>query len=358
MRYFSAYENVRDNCKFDFLGGLAIGTGITVDAGIVVLESISLVRSGNRGMSMVESAIKGTVFVAAPVVASVLTTVVVFLPIVFLEGLAGAVFRDLALSVSFSIFISLFSSLTLVPMFASLDIGSMRFRFPGNERVRSAVSGFAELSDRATSGIIEFYGKTINMALARRGAVISAGVISLFAGLLLFLFIEKEVMPAVDPGEFSIVIEMPGGTPLSRTSEFCRMIEERLGSTDGINFYFTKAGCDPDDNISEKISGRGSDYALIRVFINRSSGRSSREIIDELKGVIKSGDNVSITYNLKEDIVGSFFSSGRSSVNIELYGSSIDELREGGKKIKGFLQFMMPEKYFFRNVRESPRALG
>ena len=100
------------------MGGLAIGTGMTVDAGIVVLESISLVRSGNRGMSMVESAIKGTVFVAAPVVASVLTTVVVFLPIVFLEGLAGAVFRDLALSVSFSIFIS-FQFLTLVPMLAS-----------------------------------------------------------------------------------------------------------------------------------------------------------------------------------------------------------------------------------------------
>jgi len=340
------------------LGGLAIGTGITVDAGIVVLESISLVRNSNRGMSMVESAIRGTVVVAAPVVASVLSTVVVFLPIVFLEGLAGAVFRDLALSVSFSIFISLFSSLTLVPMLASLDTGSMRFRFPGNERIRSAASGFAELSDRATSGIIEFYGKTINMALARRGAVISAGVISLFAGLLLFMFIEKEVMPAVDPGEFSIVIEMPGGTPLSRTSEFCGMIEEKLGSTDGILFYFTKAGCDPDDNISEKISGRGSDYALIRVFINRSAGRSSREIIDELKGSIKSGDNVSIAFNLKEDIVGSFFSSGRSSINIELYGSGIDELREGGKKIKGILAGYEGLKNISSGMdRESPELL-
>jgi len=340
------------------LGGLAIGTGMTVDAGIVVLESISLARSSNQRMTMMESAIKGTAVVAVPVLASVLSTVVVFLPIVFLEGLAGAVFRDLALSVSFSISISLFSSLTLVPMLASLDIEGMKFSFPGNEKIKSVASGFAELSDRVTSGIIELYERTIRQALERKGAVITAGALSLFAGLFLFLFIEREVMPAVDPGEFSMVIEMPGGTPLEQTSEFCRMIEAKLRSTDGIRFYFTKAGCDPEDNISERISGKGSDFAVIRIFINRSSGRSSREIIEELKSSIVCGNNVTVSYNLKEDLVGSFFASEGSSLGIEIYGSCVEDLREGGKKVKGILAGYQGLKGIYSEMdRESPELL-
>lgn len=340
------------------LGGLAVGTGITVDAGIVVLESIAILRMEDERLSMVESAIKGTASIAAPVIASVLSSVVVFLPIVFLEGLAGAVFRDLALAVSFSILISLLSSLTLVPMLASIDTESMRFRFQDNERLKNAASGISELSDRATGRMILFYERSIRLALAEKRKVIAAGVLSLVAGLFLFLFVEREVMPSVDPGEFSIEIEMPGGTPLSRTSDFCMSVEQRLLSTEGVGYIFAKAGCDPDDNISERISGRGTDFAIIRVFVDREKGKTSREIIDELKSGIKSGVDVTVTYNLKEDLVGSFFSSEGSSINIELYGNNAGELREGGRKVREILSNYNGVKRVHSVMdRESPELL-
>ncbi len=340
------------------LGGLAIGTGITVDAGIVVLESISLVRKEEKMLSMIEFSIKGTAAVAAPVIASALSTVVVFLPIVFLDGLAGAVFRDLALAVSFSIIISLISSLTLVPMLAAIDTERMKLKFSGIESLMGLMSGMSNLSDRFTESIIMFYEKTIRFALGRKREVIAAGAVSLAAGMILFLFIEREIMPPVDPGEFSIELQMPGGTPLSHTSAFCSNIEERLLSTEGVGYIFSKAGCDPDDNISERISGKGADYALIRVFIDRSAGRSSREIIEVLKDTVRAGENVVITYNLKEDLVGSFFSQGLSSLNIELYGNDIGDLRDGGKVVKGILSGYQGLKNIFSVMdRESPELL-
>ncbi len=340
------------------LGGLAIGTGITVDAGIVVLESIALVREEEKGLSMIASAIKGTVSIAGPVIASVLSSVVVFLPIVFLEGLAGAVFKDLALSVSFSILISLISSLSLVPMLASLDTESMRFRFRGDERFREALSGIGDLSDRVTESMIGFYERSIIFALGRKREVIAAGIVSLAAGIVLFLFINREVMPTVDPGEFTIEIEMPGGTALSQTSDLCRGIEERLLSTAGVGYVFAKAGCDPDDNISERISGRGTDYAKIRVFVDRGAGRSSREIIDELRSIVKTGENVTLTYSLKEDLVGSFFSADSSALNIELYGNDTGELREGGKRIRDMIAGYPGIKRITSAMdRESPELL-
>lgn len=340
------------------LGGLAVGTGITVDAGIVVLESIAILRTEEKGLSMVESAIKGTASIAAPVIASVLSSVVVFLPIVFLEGLAGAVFRDLALAVSFSILISLLSSLTLVPMLASLDTENMRSGLPGNEKLRNAASGLSELSDRVTERMILFYERSIRLALARKRMVIAAGALSLAAGMFLFLFVEREVMPSVDPGEFSIEIEMSGGTPLSRTSDFCMSVEQRLLSTEGVRYIFSKAGCDPDDNISERISGRGTDFAIIRVFVDRDRGRTSREIIDELKSCIKSGSDVTLTYNLKEDLVGSFFTMEGASVNIELYGNNAGDLREGGRRVRDILStFNGVQRIHSVMDRESPELL-
>ncbi|HOP63472.1 MAG TPA: efflux RND transporter permease subunit [Spirochaetota bacterium] len=315
------------------LGGLAIGSGMTVDAGIVVLEAIYIARIENENLSMAESAVRGTVSVAAPVTASVLSTVVVFLPIVFLEGLAGAVFRDLALAVSFSIIISLFSSLTLVPMLASIDMSGMKPGFPGSSGLKRVLQRMYNLSERMTERITLFYERTIISALRKRRLVVSLGMASLAAGIFLFLFIEKEVMPSVDPGEFSIEVEMPGGTPLARTAGFCGEIEQRLLTMKGVKYVFTKAGCDPEDNISERISGKGSDSALIRVYLDRDAGCSSSEIIHELRGNINGSKEVTLSFNLKEDLVGSLFPGRGAFISVELYGNDTAELRDGGKKI-------------------------
>ena len=100
------------------LGGLALATGLVVDDSIVVLESIAKARE--RGLGIVQAAIVGTREVSMAVVASTLTTIAVFLPLVFVEGIAGQLFRDQALTVALAIAISLVVSMTLIPMLSSI----------------------------------------------------------------------------------------------------------------------------------------------------------------------------------------------------------------------------------------------
>ena len=101
------------------LGGLALATGMVVDNSIVVLENIAKMRE--RGMGVLEAAIKGTCEVGMAVTASTLTTVAVFFPLVFVEGIAGQLFRDQALTVTIAMLISLVVAMTLIPMLASLQ---------------------------------------------------------------------------------------------------------------------------------------------------------------------------------------------------------------------------------------------
>src|SRR5690606_29607300 len=109
------------------LGGLALATGLVVDDSIVVLESVAKARE--RGLGILEAAISGTREVFMAVVASTLTTIAVFLPLVFVEGIAGQLFRDQALTVSIAIAVSLLVSMTLIPMLSSLK-GRPPLAFP------------------------------------------------------------------------------------------------------------------------------------------------------------------------------------------------------------------------------------
>lgn len=132
------------------LAGLALATGMVVDDSIVVLESIAKARE--RGLGILEAAIQGAGEVSMAVVASTLTTVAVFFPLVFVEGVAGQLFKDQALTVSIALMISLIVSLTLIPMLSSLKAGSpMAFAeeaqapVPVRERLRLALASLKSL---------------------------------------------------------------------------------------------------------------------------------------------------------------------------------------------------------------------
>jgi HAE1 family hydrophobic/amphiphilic exporter-1 len=321
------------------LGGLAVGTGMMVDAGIVVLESIQDYKDDDKSLTGFDAAFKGAMNVAAPVTASVLTSIIVFLPIVFLSGLSGAVFRDLALTVSFALIFSLISSLTLIPMLAGLNItlslSSDRLKTGTGRSLESISEKLNDLSDKTMSAVEKFYESVIAAALRDKKRVITAGCMAMFTGIFLFIFIDGELMPTVDPGEFSIEIELPGGTALSGTSGICETFENYIKSRGGAEFIFTKAGSDPDDNISEKISGRGADYAMIKVFMKK--GISAEELIAELKENLRFSDRAKITYRMKEDLVASVFSAAKGKTEIEIYGNNEADLRESGNAVKDML---------------------
>lgn len=169
------------------LAGLALATGMVVDDSIVVLESIAKARE--RGLGVLESALSGTREVGMPVVATTLTTVAVFLPLVFVEGVAGQLFKDQALTVSIALLISMAVALTLVPMLASLKatapMGFPVEREPGMVPLATHASGRAALFGAPLRAVRTRVGGRVGEALAWVAAVLAAPFIALFALLSL-----------------------------------------------------------------------------------------------------------------------------------------------------------------------------
>lgn len=317
------------------LGGLAVGIGMMVDSGIVVLESIcGRKKEGNYDKT--EAAISGVRDVAAPVTSSILTTIIVFVPVVFLSGMAGAVFSDLSLTVSFALLFSLATSLTLVPMLACYG-SSATFFFMPDSTVKFQKGIFA-VSDKLVKRLIDAYEKIIVYSLARSRMVIMTGASVFFAGIFIMAVPEREIMPSVDPGEFVVEIEMPGGTPIEETSSFSKSIEEFISTIPGVEHVFAKAGSDPDDNIAERISGRGGDYAEVRVFLKKSSRLSSERAISKVRNGFTPGEEVKLTYRIRDDITSYLFNSGGDSVEVEIYGGEGRELDYAGSRVMDILR--------------------
>ncbi len=211
------------------LGGLALGVGMLVDNSIVVLENIYRIRE-EEGLPPAEAAEKGTDEVFAAIIASTLTTLVVFLPLVFLEGMAGLMFREFALVVAFSLICSLAAAVLLVPMLATR---MMRIQ-EGKEQ-----SGFAKrlfaVSEAGFRAMENEYKSAIHWCLNHRWLTLLVTFLLLAGSVALMTKIDVEQMPKTDEGNITVNAEMETGIRLDlmsqRTLELERAILENVPET-------------------------------------------------------------------------------------------------------------------------------
>ena len=198
------------------MGGLALGIGMMVDSSIVILENIFTHRQ--RGASLIDAATKGAAELGPAVVASTLTTMVVFLPIVFVKGIAADLMTPLALTVSFSLLASLVVALTVVPMMSS--------------RLLTDKSVTAQLKSGGLNKwfllLRERYRKGLDWALRHRKTVVIVTLVAFFGSFVLVPFIGAEVAPESDQGYMDIYIETPRGTGLAETEKMLRTVTARL----------------------------------------------------------------------------------------------------------------------------------
>ncbi len=203
------------------LGGLALGVGMLVDNSIVVLENIY--RHREEGASPRDAAIRGGDELTAAVIASTLTTLVVFLPLIFTRGVSGALFKQLAYVVAFALLCSLVVALTLVPMFAArlLTEDSNAPKDPKRWTVRL----FA-LSEKVFTGVESWYGKSLGKALDAPGTLMGTVLLMMLASLLCLRGIGFELMPAADEGELRLNIKMEPGIRIPIIEAKVRQLEE------------------------------------------------------------------------------------------------------------------------------------
>ena len=252
------------------LGGLTLGIGLLVDNSIVVLEAIQ--RQRDRGLDEAEAARAGSGEVARAVVASTLTTICVFVPIVFVEGIAGQLFGDQALTVTYSLVVSLLVALTVIPMLASRDATS--WRRESADQLQSA-SPLGKVATRGAVGVARavklllkavghavaaltrpllklFHGAFNILARAYEGHIawvlrhpiitLAVAGLALAGSLVLVPILGRELVPELVQGEFYVNTELPPGTHLDVTQRRLAALERTAGDLDGVRTVYSISG--------------------------------------------------------------------------------------------------------------------
>ena len=354
------------------LGGLALGVGMLVDNSIVVLESIHR-RREQAAADADRSAltIRGAGEVGGAVTASTLTTVAVFVPIVFVVvGVAGQIFRDQALTVTFSLLVSLIVALTFTPMAmawgarggAAPEGESLGFRgrlfawtrFAGVHRnvwwyprvflmgvvlflpvllttlVRAAglglgraagwiltplTAGFGALWPRLARG----YSRLLAGALVRRGLVLSLVVLLAAGAVWLFPSLGSELIPPLAQGEFTLGLELPEGTPLSRTDATVAAIERELAEVDGVELTASDVGVSREGDTSAQ--RRKENRAEIHVRLDRADKVREEQVLEGVRGVLAGYPDVAL--KLRRQSLFSF----NAPVEVDVYGYNLVDLQ-------------------------------
>jgi HAE1 family hydrophobic/amphiphilic exporter-1 len=199
-------------------GGLALGIGMLVDNSIVVLDNIFHHRE--NGANAIESSFKGSSEVISAVFASTMTTLVVFFPVVFIRGISGIMFRQLAYVVSFSLACSLFAAITLVPMLSSRFLKMKSIEGEGN-----FISRFFKSVGESYDTLEQFYGRVVNWALHHRKTVLAVSLILFIVSVLMVPLVGMELMPSADESEVRVNVEMEVGTRLELLDSTVSAIE-------------------------------------------------------------------------------------------------------------------------------------
>jgi hydrophobic/amphiphilic exporter-1 (mainly G- bacteria), HAE1 family len=235
------------------LGGLALGVGLLMDNSIVVIENIF--RHREQGLAPAAAAALGAEEVQAAIVTSTLTTIAVFGPIIYVEGIAGALFASLSLAVAFSLGVSVIVALSLLPVMAARWGSDHDIAEPTRTRramravggairrpVVRATTPFLDSFDRGFHRFHEWYERLLASALRHRGRVVALGLAIFVVTVVVGLRLERSVLPEVDQGAFRAVITLPRGTPLEVTESTAEALESMIMQDKDVDAVFSRIG--------------------------------------------------------------------------------------------------------------------
>ena len=330
------------------LGGLALGVGMLVDNSIVVLESVRRYR--DQGLSSLEAARQGSSVVGKAVIAATLTTICVFVPIVFVEGVAGQLFRDQALTVTYSLVASLIVALMLIPMLSSLAMsrlaqeeeapGGMLVRAPAHvvRAVKMVLDRLGRLIglllrplywgfDTAYGFLAAAYPKALDWSLRHRAWVLI--VFFIFSGLVLQrgLSLGVELIPEMSQGEFLVDLEWPAGTPLENNAQRTAALDGPIHSLDPVIAVFSLIGS----------LGQSGGYAgerkenIAQIYVRLEDGSTRQDEEEAMEQVRRDLSNVpDLQYKFSRPSYFSF----RTPVEVEISGYNLQTLRLLAEEVK------------------------
>ena len=362
------------------LGGVALGVGMLVDNSIVVLEAID--RHRKRGIQLAQAVYQGTVEVSRAVTASTLTTVAVFLPLIFVEGIAGQLFKDQALTITYALLASLIVALLFIPMVLSRtsrvvtpegEVSAPEPRvLPPAGRIRTilrkvsavlrallrflfvdivrilltdirrlfriagrgidwVISPALNLFDRAFGRLTDFYPRVLGWSLSNKSLVFGFAVILGVAALGASRFLGAELIPPLTQGEFAFEIRLPEGRPLAHTDRVVSRIEAKVAEYPEVATVFSSIGGSTENQFARN-SARENQAQLYVVMKDSRDQVAEAQVIERIREQLHLQPEV--TYKFERPTLFSF----RTPVEVEIYAYSLDTLRDVAEKVRGELE--------------------
>ncbi len=345
------------------MGGLTLGVGMLIDNSIVVMDNIFRFRQ--RGARPNEAAKLGTDEMAMPITASTLTTICVFLPFLFTEGLAAQLFKQMALTITFSLLCSLLIALTLIPTLTTKFIRNIhedsykRIKFI-NKILTWAQEKFNQLE--------EFYGKAIRWSLANRKKVVLYTAAAIIFGLILLPITGMEFIPESNENRIIFNAELPIGTNLTTTESMMKEIENKLFTIlDKSEYTAISVRAGSGEGFAAAFMGTMNNSGRIEILLKpqKQLKRSIKEIKSTIRKELTGFPGVIFNYNVSQG-----FMQGGADIQIEVYGYDMEqsnnfsnEIKNAIKDVKGLVDIDIsrkegyPEKVIIVN-REKASKMG
>ena len=289
------------------LSGLALGVGMLVDNSIVVIENIYRMRN-EEGASAKKAAIEGARQVSGAILASTLTTVCVFLPIVFTKGITRQLFVDMGLTIAYSLLASLLTALTIVPM---MSAGVLR------ETKEKETNFFGKIRS--------IYGNILEKALDHKGLVLAGALILFVGSIVLAMSRGTEFMPAMESTQISMTLETEKGTSLEDTAKEADKVMDEVGRIKDIEDVGALVSTS-DLMGTQTVTNQVSFYAIT----NDNPELSNKELQKEIEKRTKDVDGELTIYMSNMDMSA----LGSSGVNVQIQGKDLDKLQEISSDIK------------------------
>ena len=300
------------------LSGLAIGVGMLVDNSIVVVENTYRLRA--LGYSRVQSAVSGAVQVAGAITSSTLTTICVFVPIIFVDGMTKDIFMDLALTVAYSLIASLIVALTLVPAMA-----------------KGLLAKDTKKSILSQEGrTIKSYKKLAAWSLCHKKILIIASVVILVASTALAFSRGFSYMPSMSTPQISATLQMPDESTLEETSEVTDAVSEEIRKIDGVKTVGAMLSSDTLGMIGMSSGQQDVTSTMLYIILDENKADNGKLINKKLEKLAKKYD-CEITTSSGMDMSSMM---GGSGVAVNLYSDDLDQLRSTGAAIEKELRGM------------------
>ncbi len=285
------------------MGALVIAIGMMVDSSIVVLESCF--RLKDQTGEHYDSAIKGTGYVTASIVASTITTVVVYLPLSTMKGLSGQMFAQLGMTIIMAMLTSLIVAMTIIPLLFGKFKPQEKKELPVNKLLRKINSG---------------YEKILHKLLHKKKTVMVIAVLLLVGAFALVTHTNSELIPAMDEGAFSISASFRSGTKTETVEEQTLFMEEMLAA---------------DENIDEYSYSVSSSSARLTAYLKDDADISTNQAVEKYTRALKDVTGMDISV---QSSGASMTAMMGGSIEIDLQGRDLDDLKEASREVEAMLQ--------------------